>query len=92
MVGEIGRQNLIPQYCQYLLSSQINYTLTNFADHIEGISHDVINRQLGKEKITPKVVWENVYCSTAEIALFIEWHIVCCLRTKDLLFAYITVS
>ncbi|CEG13991.1 hypothetical protein MSIBF_A850006 [groundwater metagenome] len=34
----------------------------------------------------------DIYCSTAEIALFIEWHIVCCLRTKDLLFAYITVS
>ncbi|CEG13096.1 hypothetical protein MSIBF_A3210003 [groundwater metagenome] len=33
-----------------------------------------------------------LYCSTAEIALFIEWHIVCCLRTIDLLFAYITVS
>ncbi|CEG13793.1 Short-chain dehydrogenase/reductase SDR (fragment) [groundwater metagenome] len=33
-----------------------------------------------------------LYCSTAEIALFIEWYIVCCLRTRDLLFAYITVS
>ena len=34
----------------------------------------------------------DIYCATAEIALFIEWHIVCCLRTRDLLFAYITVS
>ncbi|CEG11468.1 hypothetical protein MSIBF_A1460027 [groundwater metagenome] len=34
----------------------------------------------------------DIYCSTAEIALFIEWHIVCCLRTRDLLFAYLTVS
>ncbi|CEG12436.1 hypothetical protein MSIBF_A2290004 [groundwater metagenome] len=34
----------------------------------------------------------KLYCATAEIALFIEWHIVCCLRTRDLLFAYITVS
>ncbi len=40
MLGEIGRQNIIPQYCQYLLSSQINYTLTNFADHSKGINHD----------------------------------------------------
>jgi len=23
-------------YCQYLLSSQINYTITNLADHVEG--------------------------------------------------------
>ncbi len=34
----------------------------------------------------------QLYCATAEIALFIEWYIVCCLRTRDLLFAYITVS
>jgi uncharacterized protein YbcV (DUF1398 family) len=26
-------------YCQYLLSSQINYTLTNLADHLEQISN-----------------------------------------------------
>ena len=26
-------------YCQYLLSSQINYTLTNLADHLEEISN-----------------------------------------------------
>ncbi len=54
MLGEIGRQNLIPQYCQYLLSIQINYTLTNFAEHVEGINHDAINRQLGKEKLRLK--------------------------------------
>mgnify|MGYP000844769767 CR=1 FL=1 len=33
-------------YCQYLLVSQINYTLTNFADHCEPFSHDAINRYL----------------------------------------------
>nr|VFJ89556.1 MAG: hypothetical protein BECKH772A_GA0070896_100161 [Candidatus Kentron sp. H]VFK04732.1 MAG: hypothetical protein BECKH772A_GA0070896_104531 [Candidatus Kentron sp. H]VFK05248.1 MAG: hypothetical protein BECKH772B_GA0070898_105551 [Candidatus Kentron sp. H]VFK08997.1 MAG: hypothetical protein BECKH772C_GA0070978_105671 [Candidatus Kentron sp. H] len=31
-------------YCQYLLVSQINYTLTDFADHSEHFSHDRINR------------------------------------------------
>ncbi len=64
MLGEIGTryhgENLTAGYCQYLLSSQINYTLTNFADHKEDISHDMINRYLCKEKITPKIVWENV--------------------------------
>ncbi|MEA5556060.1 transposase, partial [Nodularia spumigena CH309] len=30
-------------YCQYLLSSQINYTITNLAEHLEHISHDAIN-------------------------------------------------
>jgi hypothetical protein len=33
-------------YCQYLLISQINYTLTNFADHTEHFSHDAVNRYL----------------------------------------------
>jgi hypothetical protein len=47
-------------YCQYLLVSQINYTLTNFADHCEQVSHDAINRYLRGEKATPRLVWENV--------------------------------
>jgi hypothetical protein len=33
-------------YCQYLLVSQINDTLTNFADHCAQCSHDAINRYL----------------------------------------------
>lgn len=47
-------------YCQYLLVSQINYTLTNFADHSEQFSHDTINRYLRGERITPRLVWDNV--------------------------------
>lgn len=47
-------------YCQYLLSSQINYTLTHFAEHAEAFSHDAINRYLAGERITPRLVWENV--------------------------------
>lgn len=47
-------------YCQYLLVSQINYTLTNFAEHSEKFSHDQINRYLRGEKITPRLIWENV--------------------------------
>ena len=46
--------------CQYLLVSQISYTLTNFADHCEQFSHDAINRYLCGERITPRLVWENV--------------------------------
>ncbi len=41
-------------YCQYLLSSQINYTITNLADHLKQISHDKINRYLKREKLTPR--------------------------------------
>jgi Transposase DDE domain len=47
-------------YCQYLLVSQLNYTLTNLADHCEQCSHDALNRYLRGERITPRLVWENV--------------------------------
>jgi len=47
-------------YCQYLLSSPINYTVTNLADHLEGVSHDRINRYLRGEKLTPRLLWDNV--------------------------------
>ena len=47
-------------YCQYLLSSPLNYTLTHFADHSEGFSHDMINRYLAGDRIPPRLVWEHV--------------------------------
>jgi len=47
-------------YCQYLLSSPINYTVTNLADHLDSISHDRINRYLRGEKLTPRLLWDNV--------------------------------
>jgi hypothetical protein len=47
-------------YWQYLLVSQINYMLTHFADHCEKFSHDAINRYLCSERITPRLIGENV--------------------------------
>lgn len=47
-------------YCQYLLISQINYTVTNFAEHTEKFSHDAVNRYLAGDQIRPRLVWENV--------------------------------
>lgn len=47
-------------YCQFLLSSQINYTITHFADHSQGFSHDAINRYLKEEKMKPSLLWEQV--------------------------------
>jgi hypothetical protein len=32
----------------------------NFADHGEKFSHDAINRYLGGDKITPRLVWDKV--------------------------------
>jgi hypothetical protein len=47
-------------YCQYLLSSPINYTVTNLANHLDGVSHDRINRYLRGEKLTPRLLWDNI--------------------------------
>ena len=47
-------------YCQYLLSTPINYTLTHFADHSQRFSHDQINRYLGNDRLRPRHVWEHV--------------------------------
>ncbi len=47
-------------YCQYLLSSQTNYTLTNLSKHLQDFSHDTINRYLKKEKFTPTSLWQNL--------------------------------
>lgn len=47
-------------YCQYLLVSQINYTLTNYAAHCpEPMSHDAINRYLREDRLTSRLVWEH---------------------------------
>jgi hypothetical protein len=34
--------------------------LTNFADHCDDFSHDTINRYLRGERITPRLIWDNV--------------------------------
>jgi len=47
-------------YCQFLLVSQINYTLTYFAERSAQFSHDAAKRYLEGDKITPRMVWENV--------------------------------
>ena len=47
-------------YCQYLLTTPFNYTLTHFADHCEQFSHDQINRYLAGDRLPPRLVWESV--------------------------------
>jgi hypothetical protein len=58
------KQTVVPvsrlDYRQYLMSSQINDTLTNFAEHTEQFSHDALNRYLADDRIPPRLVWENV--------------------------------
>ena len=47
-------------YCQYLLSTPINYTLTHFADPYERFSHDKIHRYLAGDRLRPSAVCEHV--------------------------------
>ena len=47
-------------YCQFLLSSQLNFTLTHHADHHAYFSHDAINRYLSGDKLTSQLIFENV--------------------------------
>lgn len=44
-------------YCQFLLSSQKNFTLTYFAEHSVKYSHDQLNRYLNLDNITPADIW-----------------------------------
>ena len=47
-------------YCQYLLSSQINYTCTNLANHVDALDHNSVYRYLKNEKLTSRLLWEKV--------------------------------
>ena len=47
-------------YCQYLLNSHTNYTITNLANHLENISHDTINRYLRTESLNSEDLWSNL--------------------------------
>ena len=53
-------------YCQYLLSSQINYTCTNLAEHLEGLDHNSVYRYLKSAKLTPRLLWEKAKQTLSE--------------------------
>ncbi len=48
------------QYVEYLISTPINYTCTNLAEHLEGVSHDVATDYLSQARLTARHVWEMV--------------------------------
>ena len=47
-------------YSQFLLVSQVNYTLTYYADHMESLSHDAVTRYLARDDLSPSLLWEQV--------------------------------
>ena len=48
------------QYVEYLVSSPANYTCTNLAAHLEGVSHDAVSDYLARAKTTARQLWELV--------------------------------
>jgi hypothetical protein len=46
------------QYGEYLASTPINYTASNFAKHLEGVSHDAVTDYLRRDRLTARQVWE----------------------------------
>jgi Transposase DDE domain len=54
-------------YCQFLLSSQINYTCTYFGEHSSELSHDSVTRYLRESKLCPRDLWEYVRSSVNQV-------------------------
>jgi hypothetical protein len=48
------------QYIEYLISTPVNYTCSNLAKHLEGVSHDAISDYLQRERLTARGLWELV--------------------------------
>lgn len=48
------------QYIEYLISTPVNYTCSNLAEHLEGVSHDAISDYLQRERLTARGLWELV--------------------------------
>ena len=38
----------------------MNYTCSNLAKHLDGVSHDVVNDYLHRERLTARHLWEQV--------------------------------
>jgi len=60
MTEQVQRRVTRLDYCQFLLSTPLNYTMTYFGEHSERFGHDAINRYMAGDRITPGMVWENV--------------------------------
>ena len=47
-------------YGQFLVSSQVNYTGTYLADHLDGLTHDNVRYFLKTAHFTPRQLWQQV--------------------------------
>jgi hypothetical protein len=48
------------QYIEYLLNTPVNYTCSNMADHMTGVSHDAVSDFLQHGRMTARRLWELV--------------------------------
>jgi hypothetical protein len=48
------------QYVEYLVSTPKNCTCTYLAEHLEDVSHDVVNDFLRQKRVMPREVWQRV--------------------------------
>lgn len=46
------------QYIEYLISTPVNYTCSNLAEHLNGVSHDAVTDYLHREKLSASHLWE----------------------------------
>jgi hypothetical protein len=49
------------QYTEYLISTSDNYTCSNLAEHLDGVSHDTVSDYLRTDKLTARGLWERVH-------------------------------
>src|SRR5579859_2569060 len=48
------------QYLEYLLNTPVNYTCSNLAEHLDGVSHDAVSDFLQRGRVTASRLWELV--------------------------------
>jgi hypothetical protein len=48
------------QYIEYLLNTRVNYTCSNLAEHLGGVSHDAVSDFLQRGRVTAQRLWELV--------------------------------
>jgi hypothetical protein len=48
------------QYIEYLISTPVNYTCSNLANHLELVSHDAVSDFLNRQHLTAHQLWQLV--------------------------------
>lgn len=61
------------QYIEYLISTPVNYTASNLAEHLEQVSHDAVSDFLARQTITARELYELVspFLNDSEMAYLI---------------------